>query len=341
MTPSISFFIPSALWPDDLPNSPDQNWAGYRLGIYVWTVQTYLRLRAAGIVCQLTQQLPEEGIVLFHSAALQAVKIIPAPRRLLICMKADAPLCAIAPIHIVQNPSEASPTANRYYIPHWPQPQIISRDINRGDRFENLAFLGEESSLALELRSLEWRTALAERDLRWRVHTDFQSSNGLNTGQNDYHDLDAIVAVRSFNPWQRWLTSGFNNQPATPLYSAWLGGVVAILGAESAYRQTGQPEQGYAEVGSFDELLNCLDRLKENVGWRRSLIAQGSLSAQDYTPEKIVRKWEVFLELLAIPAYIEWCDYSSWQRQQVLIATQSASYWDHFARKARQLLATP
>lgn len=341
--PPIFFFIPPALWPNSLPQSPDQNWAGYGLGIYAWTIQTCLRLRASGVDCQLTQQLPAEGIVLCHSNALRSAKIAPAPQRLLICMKAEAPLSAIALLHIVQNPAEASPSANRFFIPHWPQPQLIARDASRGDRLETVAFFGHQDNLASELKSDLWESALAERGLRSKVVANtnrWSQYNGLDTGWNDYHDVDAVVAVRSFNPWQRRLSGGFAHKPATKLYNAWLSGSIPILGAESAYRQTGQRGQNYVEVKSFQGLLENLDLLKLDVSWRRSLIAQGQIRAQDFTPEKIVRKWQVFLEVLAIPAYVEWCGYSPWQQRQTLIATRSASYLSRLSRRSRQWLTS-
>lgn len=338
--PPIFFFIPPALWPDSLPNSPDQNWAGYGLGLYTWTIQTFLRLQSAGVGCQLTQQLPAEGIVLCHSNALRAAEITPAPRRLLICMKAEAPLSA-APLHIVQNPAEASPAANRFFIPHWPQPQLMRREASRGDRFETVAFFGHQASLAPELQSDRWQSALAERGLQFKMIANTNPWNqysGLDTGWNDYRDVDAVVAVRSFNRWQRHLTGGYAFKPPTKLYNAWLSGTLPILGAESAYQHTGQTGQDYVEVTSFQELLDSLDLLKAKVSWRRSLITQGQVRAQDFTPEKTVRKWQVFLERVAIPAYAAWCHTSPWQQQQTLIATRSASYLNRGVRRSRRVL---
>ncbi|MGB3295160.1 MAG: hypothetical protein WBB01_19425 [Phormidesmis sp.] len=339
--PPIFFFIPSSLWPDHLPNSPDQNWAGYGLGLYTWTIQTCLRLRAAGIPCQLTQQLPDEGIVLCHSNAFRAAEITPAPKRLLVCLKAEAPFSAIAPLHIVQNPAEASVPAKRFFIPHWPQPQLMPRETSRGDRFETLAFFGHQASLAPELQSDRWQSALAERGLRAKVIANtnaWSQYSGLDTGWNDYRDVDAVVAVRSFNRWQRRLTSGFAYKPATKLYNAWLSGTIPILGAESAYRQTGQRGQDYVEMQSFQDLLNSLELLKAKVSWRRSLLAQGQIRAQDFTAESIVRQWQIFLERWAIPAYAEWCRYASWQQTAMLMALRSASYVDRGNRRGRRLL---
>lgn len=373
VTPRIFFYLPPGLCPPDLPTRANQNWAGYGLGIYAWTVQTYLQLRSAGIACELTQQLPEVGIVLCHSNILRSIELTQdltadlssdgavngaangvvsdlanrsvnvalAPQRLLICMKAEAPLSAIAPIHIVQNPTEASPSADRYYLPHWPQPQMMRRDPSRGDRFENLAYFGHDSSLAPELKTREWQAALAERGMNWRVIANANPWNrydNLDTSWNDYRQVDAIVAVRSFKRSQTQLSGKFSNKPPTKLYNAWLGGAIPILGKESAYRQTGQSPRDYLEVTSVTELLASLDRLKVSLEQRRSLLIQGQLSARNYTPDNIVRKWQTFLDVIAIPAYAEWCNYSPWQRRQALIATQTNSYWDRIIRRLRRLL---
>ncbi|MGD1899102.1 MAG: hypothetical protein ACFB16_19375 [Phormidesmis sp.] len=341
MTPPITFYIPPVLWPDALPTQPNKDWAGYRLGLYAWTVQTYLWLNAAGVGCQLASQLPEIGIVLCHSNALRSVDIEPLPQRLLVCIKAEAALSAIAPLHVVQNPLDISLLGNRYYVPHWPQPQLIARDASRGDRFETVAFFGHEDNLATELKSYAWQVALAERGLNGRVvanHNQWNQHSYLETGWNDYHDVDAIIAVRSFNPIRRLLTGGFAYKPATKLYNTWLAGAIPILGIESAYRGTGRRGEDYVEVKSFSDLLERLDQLKADSLWRRSLMAEGKVRSLEFTPEKIVRKWEVFLEAVAIPAYVEWCKYSARQRQQALLAAKVRSFLDRGKRKGRRLL---
>lgn len=58
----ISFFIPQHLWPkNEVPKDPDESWAGFCFGIYVWTIQTYLRLIRCGIECNLISHVPDEG----------------------------------------------------------------------------------------------------------------------------------------------------------------------------------------------------------------------------------------------------------------------------------------
>ncbi|MEN8447082.1 MAG: hypothetical protein ABG776_18950, partial [Cyanobacteria bacterium J06555_13] len=61
-------------------------------------------------------------------------------------------------------------------------------------------------------------------------------------------------------------------------------------------------------------------------------------SPQGYTAAKTVRKWQVFLEVIAIPAYVEWRGFSPWQRKQALIEARIASYRDRLARKSQTTL---
>ncbi|MEM9090650.1 MAG: hypothetical protein AAGC93_18120 [Cyanobacteria bacterium P01_F01_bin.53] len=341
MNSIISFYIPAHLWPDELPTDPDQNWAGFGLGLYTWTIQTYLRLRAAGVSCVLTKELPEEGIVLCYSNAIKQIKEGSTDKRLLVCMKAEAPLSAIAPLHIVQNPLEANTIANRFFIPHWPQPQLMERDRNRGDRFENLAFFGHANNLAAELTTAEWQQDLAKCGLTMQTIANTNSWNKYHTLDNrwnNYITVDAVIAVRSFNPWQQRLTTGFSNKPATKLYNAWLSGSIPILGKESAYRETGTPGKDYVEVTSYAELLDAIDKLKTDIGWRRSLIAQGQLRAKTVTHENILKRWQLFLNEVAIPAYEIWRSHSPRKRQQILFSLRLASYQDCTQRKQRKLL---
>lgn len=337
----ITFFLPQPMWPKDLPENPDQNWSGFGLGMYTWTIQTYLRLKRSGVPCQLTSTLPDEGIVLCHSNVIRGVQPLPAPKRFLICMKAEASLSAIAPMHIVQNPTEASPASERYFIPHWPQPGLMARSPERGNKLENIAFFGHQNSLTPELQSDAWRNALAERQLtetticnnnRWNQH------NNIDTRWSDYRNIDAIVAVRSFSLVQRVITGKFSNKPATKLYNAWLAGVIPILGAESAYQTTGQSRKDYIEVKSFKALLDCLSWLKSDAVARQTILAYGKHQSKNYSADTILRKWQFFLNMVAIPAYYQWCQLSSREQKQMMLATKAASLIDRAKRKCQRTL---
>ena len=300
--------------------------------MYAWTVQTYLRLREAGVVCQLTHQLPEEGIVLFHANAVRAGDIRPGPRRLLICLKAEATLCSQAQLHVVQNPSEISHWLGCYFIPHWPQPGLLPRLVERREQFETVAFLGHRNSLAAELMAPEWPQQLKQRGLHWLsvMNTNaWDTHQSIDTRWNDYQHIDAIVAVRQFHRRR----PGYRRKPATKLYNAWLAGVPAILGQELAYRAEGRPGVDYLQANSVAEVLACLDKLQRDVVFRKRLVKRGQLRSIHYVPEVIVQRWQRFLTKVAIPAYHAWCSRSRWQHQIQYVRAKLLNYCDRTTRR--------
>lgn len=331
--PPIYFYLPQRDFPRDLPASAKLNWSGFGLGIYTWTIQTYLWLQADSFPCELVSSFPDEGIVLFHRDALrgQTQPLLPKPKRLLINLKADRPSYPYAHLHVVQNPIEVS--NNSYYLPHWPQPDLIPRQSQRGDRFETLAYFGHIQSLAPELQSSSWQQQLAQLGLCWRPiinhHLTADDVAQIDSRWNDYSDIDVVVAVRSFNPHQT-----YPNKPATKLINAWLAGVPAVMGAESAYRAEGQANVNYLEVASPTQLLAALKQLKTSPALRRSLVSQGASAAQPFLPEQIAKRWRQFLVEVAIPAWYRWCEQPRWW-QQVLVAQ---NIWDYKIRRRKTRL---
>ncbi|MBT9316068.1 glycosyltransferase [Leptothoe spongobia] len=333
MSPDIYFYIPTSFWPDQLPASSADNWSGFGLGIYAWTVQTYLKLHEAGVVCRLTDQLPDQGIVLFHANATRGCDMTPGPKRLLICMKAESPLCPQAQLHVVQNPCEASSVLGCYFMPHWPQPGLKPRLSERQDRFKTIAFLGHQNSLAAELMTPDWENQLKRRGLNWQpvINTNgWNDQQSIDTRWNDYQQIDAIVAVREFHRRR----PRYRSKPATKLYNAWLAGVPAILGRERAYRAAGTTGIDYLEANSMAELLSCLDQLHQDKKLRQSLVKRGYRQGLKYTPEVITQRWRQFLDHVAIPAYSAWCEYALWQQTAQQWQGQVLNYCD----RARQRL---
>lgn len=304
----IYFYIPENLFPPTLPTSADENWSGFGLGMYAWTLQTYLRLQADGFPCQLVNHLPEEGIVLVHHNAFRAHKkpIKPRSRQLLICIKAEGRPYPYAQLHIVQNPGEVLVLKDSYYLPHWTQPALIPRHPSRGDRFENIAFFGHATSLAPELQNPAWEKQLAALGLRWlpiinRNH--WNNYKQIDNRWNDYSNIDAVVAVRSFNRRQT-----YPDKPATKLYNAWIAGVPALLGAESAYQVEGEMNVNYLEVTSLNDLIAALQQLKNNPALRQTLVKNGYSRVPNLLPEAVTQKWRTFFNECASPAFERWCE---------------------------------
>ncbi|ERT07383.1 hypothetical protein M595_2640 [Lyngbya aestuarii BL J] len=304
--PNIYFYIPHALFPKTIPQNINENWAGFGLGIYAWILQTYLRLKADGFPCQLVDYFPQSGIVLTHRNCLSVHKPSkPGRNLLLICIKAESNFYPYAQLHVVQNPEEVERINPGHYIPHWPQPGLIPRDYKRGERFENVVFFGHLNNLAPELLSDEWKNTLSQLGLNWcpiinKNHwTDYQT---IDPRWNDYSQADAVVAIRSFGKENKYI-----NKPATKLFNAWLAGVPAVLGYESAYRAEGIPNFHYLEVTSLNELLFALKQLKSNQTIRKYLIRNAQSKLNQIHRDKITQNWRYFLEETATAAFYEWC----------------------------------
>ena len=334
VVPPIYFYLPACYWPSELPTHSRENWAGFGLGLYAWTLQTYLRLREAGLACHLTSQLPEQGIVLFHSNATRSGLLKPGASRLLVCLKAEAPLCDVAQLHVVQNPREVR--RNAHFIPHWPQPGLLPRDPTRGNRVETVAFLGHERSLDPMLRTSDWAQQLTDRGFRWvsvANTNDWNDYGSIDNRWNDYRGIDAVVAVRRVHT----LYPGYFNKPPTKLYNSWLAGVPAILGKESAYRAVGKADINYLEANSVLEVLVALNRLRRSAELRQSIVTAGQVQAVVYQPDAITQRWQQFLRQIAVPAYNRWCGLNKVQQQISLLSSSSINLCD---RAVRRLVGT-
>ena len=306
--PQIYFYIPESDWPPDgIPQSADIHWLSREItnsnhwnSVYCWTLQTYIRLKADGFPCELTGSMPSSGIVLAHRSSLP-FNLQPKPRLLIINLKADHDQHPYAQLQIVQNRQEY--VRNGYYIPLWPQPELIPRDVARGNRFENVAYFGIEKNLAPELKDKSWQEQLNALGLRWHVVSSSDS-------WHDYSNVDVVLAVRSFDPKEdyRW-------KPATKLYNTWHAGVPAILGCDSAFRAERKSELDYLEVASVHDTVLALKRLRDDQELRYAMVENGRVRAEETQPEKLVNQWRNFLIDIAVPTYHRWCKTSSWSQK--------------------------
>lgn len=271
--------------------------------IYSWIVQTYFRLSANGFPCTLVRTLPHEGIVITYWESIP-IDFKPSVELLIVGIIADG----IYPhpytqIRVVQNHKAALKFSASYYIPHWPHPGLIPRSSIRGDRFETIGYFGDVNNLAPELKSEAWQTQLQSLGLKWcPIEPD---------RWHDYSDIDAVLAVRSFEKLD------YLEKPATKLFNAWHAGVPAILGHESAFESERQSDLDYIEVSSPDEILSALKRLRDDSTLRQAMIANGWVRAEETNVESITTRWSDFITQVAMPAHEVWLS-SSYMTQQLL-----------------------
>lgn len=337
--PPIYFYLPPSKWSDYISQKAENLRASD--GVSSWILQTYLRLQESGFSCQLVSTIPEEGILVGHRESL-TYDFKPNPKLFLVCVKGDQNSLPYAQLHIVQNIQEvkAAPIqiqsfkeeryllpSQRYYLPHWPQPGLITRSPEKKDQFNNVVYLGITYNLAPELRQKSWLETVESLGLNWYTET-----NG--NRWHDYSKVDVIVAVRSFDrrnhyPWK----------PATKLYQAWHAGVPAILGPESAFQAERKSDLDYIEVTSVTELIEALKRLKDKPALRQAMIENGWERAKETQPETLTKRWSDFLTNICIPAYEKWCNLSSWERQQFFIRRSLALKINNIGMKSFSLLS--
>lgn len=320
--PKIYFYIPQKYWSSTgIPTTPNTYWCDFNQGItpgvYAWTIQTYQYLRADGLKCEMVGEMPSEGIVFAHRKSLPD-DFKPNSKLLIVCLKAESSAHAYAQIHIVGNYRDLEYNTmilgdryfypgQKYYIPHWPQPGLISRDSKRENRFENIAFFGESQNLAPELRDFSWEKKLREMGLKWHL----VGRDKCHTW-NDYSYIDAIVAVRKFNE-----PVHYTWKPALKLYNAWHAGVPAILGEESAYQEARRNQWDYLEVKTFEDLIKALEELKNNLELRKKILENATNRANEINSTQITKIWQILITQKIIPAYNNWCN-NSLNRQTFL-----------------------
>ncbi|MGK7944569.1 MAG: hypothetical protein AB4058_08875 [Microcystaceae cyanobacterium] len=316
--PLISFYLPN-LKDYDL-TSDVIKWQSFN-GLEAWILQTYIYLRKVNFPCQIVDSLPKEGIVLGHRPSIPLM-FQPGSDLLFVSIKADENPHPYAQLCVVQNKAELKLPPlyiqsfaekryilpnQRYFMPHWPQPNIISRDSSRGKQIENVSFFGIHRNLAREFRQPEWKQSLAEMGLNWCPKTD-------NEQWHDYSSVDLVIAIRKFNAEHT-----YSWKPASKLYNAWIANVPAIVGPEKAFQSERKSELDYIEVTSYEELLQAVKRLKDNPDLYQAMIENGKERAKEVQPEVITERWKHFLTEISIPAYEQWRNLSALSRRQYFL----------------------
>ncbi|GEM_PF-326493 len=332
LTPKIYFYIPSSELINGVPDTIEKYWVwidGFTrtspaqianrdelctwVGPYNWTVQTFIYLRANGFPCELTASLPDEGIIIAHGDFLPFSQRASA-KQFIVEIKPDRTLqCLFANFVIVQNRRDPIRHGierlliNSAFVNYWPQPGLIPRDPRRGDRFENICYMGNPEQFLSEVDSLE--TEVKNLGLRWKMVSL--------ENWHDYNEVDAVVAVRPLNSaTSKHEDMGFfspNRKPASKLINAWLAGVPAILSPESAFEDIKKSEMDYLEAKSIPEIIEKLKRLISEPLLRKNMMEKGNDRAREFSVENRVQVWTEIIQKQIVPAYAKWTQ-SSFRR---------------------------
>ena len=287
----VTFYLPDqqaleGLDPETL--DCDRDWAVFGTGVYVWVLQTYVRLRDAHAAVRLSKSPPSGGIVVTHADYVERLlSEAPAAADLtIVSARADRPQQVYADIEIVQNASSVEDF--QIFIPSWLQPGLIARNASRGTRVENIGYVGARKQLHSDLGSPDWVDALRSRGLFWDARLiDFAGNDQLYADHrwNDYATIDVAVAIRPADTWS------VASKPAAKLTNAWAAGVPAIVSPEIPYKELRRSSLDYLEARSGAEALRAIDRLRSNPGLYADIIANGLDRAREFHHGRLTERW--------------------------------------------------
>lgn len=268
---------------------PDREPQRFLRGEHAWTLQTYLRLRNAGHAVELSDETPDDGLVVFH--VKQRDELMRRRRRgsraVLVAIRADNRRNPIADFEVLQNDCYAAP-GRRFFVPFWPQPGILPRDAARGSRIQRIAYRGFAANLDPRFLAADFRAALERQGVEFRVDSvpfTERAEDQPAVGWNDYRNVDLSLAVR---PAARHLHTG---KPATKLYNSWLAGVPSLLGPEYAFRALRRSPLDYLEISSPAEALAAIAELRADPARYLAMIDNGIERGQEFTAEAAVERW--------------------------------------------------
>ncbi|MBM3857193.1 MAG: hypothetical protein FJ390_04440 [Verrucomicrobia bacterium] len=302
MKQQITFYLPESCFPAPIWEKSWKEKAPFPAEAIIppifsaqnWIYQTWLLLNEAGVECELTSQMPQQGIVIALNSSLEVFeewhRPIP-PNVFFVDIVTQRFVHPAAHFHLVQNKKRAHFLPDSLFVPHWPQPHLLARDPDRGDRFENAYFVGQTYQCHREIFSLEW---IQEVRRRAGIYLEMPPVEFW----HDYRHADVSIALRNAAALHHF------NKPATKLYNAWHAGIPFIGGKESGYLSEGTVEKNYLQANSASELLAQLIRLKEDVALRKKLVEQGSAAAKRVSTEAILKYWK-FLVSEKLPTLAE------------------------------------
>ena len=247
-----------------------------------WIAQSYVRLRRAiearGWIATAGPGFPRDAICIAHRDDVNRFRA-GAHAGFLVVVRADRAPVDACDFAIVQNGLALEP--HERFIPLWPQPGLMQRDVRRGVRIERIAYHGRTASAPPWFADARFRRALERRGIAFDVP---------DRRWEDYRAVDLAIAAR------RELAGILAHKPATKLYNAWLAGVPVLASPEPAYRELRRKAIDFIEVREPLDVLAAIDLLRANPGLYRAMVANGRERGAEFGVEAIRARWMALME---------------------------------------------
>jgi hypothetical protein len=271
---------------DDIARAPHRFVGGRNS----WIAQTYVRLRrpleARGWTVTAGSRHVPGSITLAHRDDANEF-LSGAFRSFLVIVRADRQPAMACDLAIVQNGIGAM--AHERFVPLWPQPGLVPRDVRRGTAISRIAYMGRLVSPPAWFSDPALHAALAERNIRFEIRT---------SGWERYDDVDVVVAARDEVP------TVLATKPATKLYNGWIAGVPVLAAPEPAYEELRRSSLDFLRVESARDVLAGIDRLRAQPALYRAMVANGHARAPEFDVASITARWCDLLEREALPRHL-------------------------------------
>lgn len=254
---------------------------------HTWVWPLYCQMKMQGFRVSFSYEPREDAVNIIHcQIARGCLKASDFRRYYFIGIRADYPAFPYGQFEIVQNKLSEKPGS--VYMPLFPQPGLIKRDVNRA-KIENVCFSGRAQN-SIDLTLLESELAKIGCNLIFKAEGAW----------HEMQDVDILLGIRSFSK------EAHVSKPPTKLFNAWLAGIPFIGGYDSAFEQVGEPGRNYLRVSTMDEMIRNIEHLRDDPSWYSHLVREGFSAAKEYTPESITNKWIAFFEETVLPHYAVW-----------------------------------
>jgi hypothetical protein len=261
----------------------------------------YLHLRERFTNLQISGEYPEEGIFLIHKSNVKSFNW--NPDLFVVSAQWDHPRDDRAQVHLVANQYKTtrqslgkldrlSGAGYQYCTCPIMHPVVIPRSEARGDRLENIVYMGNPKNLDPAFRTEEFRQQVADLGMNFIIESDPHK-------HADFSEVDVSFAIRKIG-------KVINNKPAVKLYNAWRGRVPAVLGCEIGFREVRESEYDFIEVDSVEDVLEALKKLRDDVEFRNRMIENAIERGKPYDTEGQQQRWGDVFESVIMPYYERW-----------------------------------
>lgn len=266
-------------------------WSGKHSNFTPWIAQTYAELIKRGFDFEITDSLSVDGIILADRDTLgNSYPFL--LNSFLICTKSDREFHPSATFHVTHNRRDEDNIEEKkiwgsHYIDHWPMPNIIPRDSQRGSKLENIAYIGSRSQLADEMKDSSWKQRLAQIGVNWIPIFDSRL-------WNDYTNIDLIIAARRFP------SPPYHYKGSIKLINSWYAGVPSLLAPESSFINDKVSEYDFIQVNSIEDAYKSIKFLQSNRIFYLQMIERCNERRQLLTRESISNQWVDFFREVEI-----------------------------------------